>query len=170
MIVARLVSLSTGGFEMDEQYLKSIQQQLHQAGFKLTPQREATVCSLIENEEGHLSAEEVYLRVKEKSPDIGLATVYRTLEILSELKILDKVSFTDGLIRYDLRREGSQHHFHHHLLCTQCGKIQEVHEDLLLDVERVVEQQYHFQVLDHKLTFQGICMDCQRKNREQQQQ
>ncbi len=98
MIVARLVSLSMGGFKMDEQYLKSIQQQLHQAGFKLTPQREATVCSLIENEEGHLSAEEVYMRVKEKSPDIGLATVYRTLEILSELKILDKVSFTEFLL------------------------------------------------------------------------
>ncbi|MFC6171518.1 ferric iron uptake transcriptional regulator [Loigolactobacillus jiayinensis] len=153
---------------VDQAYVKKIKAQLHQAGFKLTPQREATVVSLLQNETGHLSAEEVYLLVKASTPDIGLATVYRTLEILTELNIVNKVSFTDGLIRYDLRREGAQQHFHHHLQCTQCGKIQEVHEDLLHDVERLVEQQYHFHVQDHKLTFQGICADCQRHNREAQ--
>ncbi|WP_125981146.1 ferric iron uptake transcriptional regulator [Loigolactobacillus iwatensis] len=152
---------------VDDKYVKKIKQQLREAGFKLTPQREATVVSLLENEAGHLSAEEIYLRVKQTTPDIGLATVYRTLDILSELRIVNKVSFTDGLVRYDLRREGAQQHFHHHLLCVQCGKIEEIHEDLLADVEQVVASRYHFQVTDHKLTFQGLCADCQRKNKNQ---
>lgn len=142
--------------------LKKIKQQLHESGFKLTPQREATVSVLLENEKAHLSAEEVYFLVKQKSPEIGLATVYRTLEILTELKVVDKISFNDGLARYDLRKEGADH-FHHHLLCLECGTIEEVEEDLLLEVEQVVEQKYSFLVKDHRLTFHGICQTCQQK-------
>lgn len=76
-----------------EERIERIKKQLHAASYKLTPQREATVRVLLENEEDHLSAEDVYLLVKEKSPEIGLATVYRTLELLSELKVVDKINF-----------------------------------------------------------------------------
>ncbi|SPT77901.1 transcriptional regulator, Fur family [Bacillus cereus] len=107
-----------------EERIERIKKQLHAASYKLTPQREATVRVLLENEEDHLSAEDVYLLVKEKSPEIGLATVYRTLELLSELKVVDKINFGDGVSRYDLRQEGAQR-FHHHLICTQCGAVQE---------------------------------------------
>ena len=78
--------------------MKKTKQQLHEAGFKLTPQREATLLVLLENEKEHLSAEEIFFLVKKKSPEIGLATVYRTLEILTELKIVDKVSFNDFIL------------------------------------------------------------------------
>lgn len=142
--------------------LKKTKKQLHESGFKLTPQRESTLLVLLENEKDHLSAEEIYFLVKKKSPEIGLATVYRTLEILTDLKIVDKVSFNDGLARYDLRKEGAQH-FHHHLLCLECGNIEEVEEDLLGSVEQIVEDRYHFSVKDHRLTFHGICRNCQNK-------
>lgn len=145
--------------------LKSTKKQLHDSGFKLTPQREATLLVLLENEKDHMSAEEIYFLVKKKSPDIGLATVYRTLEILTDLKIVDKVSFNDGLARYDLRKEGAQH-FHHHLLCLECGNIEEIEEDLLGTVEQTVEEKYHFQVKDHRLTFHGICKSCQQKQKQ----
>lgn len=101
--------------------------------------------------------------VKQKSPEIGLATVYRTLEILTDLKVVDKVSFNDGLARYDLRKEGAKH-FHHHLLCLECGTIEEVEEDLLGEVEQIVESRYHFLVKDDRLTFHGICQSCQSKH------
>lgn len=142
--------------------LKRIKQQLHASGFKLTPQREATLLVLLENEKDHLSAEDIYFLVKKKSPEIGLATVYRTLEILTELKIVDKISFNDGLARYDLRKDGAAH-FHHHLLCLECGTIEEVEEDLLGAVEEQVERNYQFVVKDHRLTFHGICSACQNK-------
>lgn len=149
-----------------ETMLRSIRKQLHEGGYKLTPQREATVLVLLENEKDHLSAEEIYMLVKQKSSEIGLATVYRTLEMLTELKIVDKISFNDGVARYDLRKEGAKH-FHHHLLCLECGSIEEIEEDLLVDVEKVVEKNFNFQVTDHRLTFHGICEEC-RQNKTKQ--
>lgn len=140
--------------------LSKIKKQLHEANYKLTPQREATVLVLLENEKDHLSAEEIYMLVKLKTPEIGLATVYRTLEMLTELKVLDKVSFNDGLARYDMRKEGAKH-FHHHLLCLECGNIEEIEEDLLTDVEIIVEHDFKFKVKDHRLTFHGVCKKCQ---------
>lgn len=142
--------------------IQRIKSQLHEASYKLTPQREATVRILLENEKDHLSAEEVYLRVKDISPDIGLATVYRTLELLTELRVVDKINFGDGVARYDLRKEGAKH-FHHHLVCLECGSVEEIQEDLLDDVEKIVEQKWDFLVKDHRLTFQGICTVCKSK-------
>src|SRR5690625_5738268 len=78
-----------------KQRIDGIKKELHSKGYKLTPQREATLTVLLEREQDHLSAEEVFFLVKEKSPEIGLATVYRTLELLSELKIVDKINFGD---------------------------------------------------------------------------
>lgn len=143
--------------------MSSIKSQLQEGGFKLTPQREATVGVLLEKERDHLSAEEIFMYLRRTHPDIGLATVYRTLEILTQLKVTNRVVFEDGLARYDLRR-GDSNHFHHHLLCMECGDIEEVYEDLLLEVEKDVESRYQFQVKDHRLTFHGICHSCQMKS------
>ncbi|WP_068671951.1 Fur family transcriptional regulator [Oceanobacillus sp. Castelsardo] len=144
-----------------EHRIERIKKQLHSQSYKLTPQREATVRVLLEREEDHLSAEDVYLLVKEKAPEIGLATVYRTLELLSELKIVDKINFGDGVSRYDLRKEGAKH-FHHHLVCVECGSVEEIENDLLEDVEKIVQRDWGFQVQDHRLTFHGICKQCQK--------
>lgn len=140
--------------------IDQIKERLHSKSYKLTPQREATLRVLLEREEDHLSAEEVFLLVKEKAPEIGLATVYRTLELLSELKIVDKINFGDGVSRYDLRKEGVEH-FHHHLVCIECGSVEEIIDDLLGDVEKIVEKNWGFEVKDHRLTFHGVCKQCQ---------
>lgn len=142
-----------------EARIDRIKKQLYSQSYKLTPQREATVRVLLEHEEDHLSAEDVYLLVKEKAPEIGLATVYRTLELLTELKVVDKINFGDGVSRYDLRKEGADH-FHHHLVCIECGAVDEIQEDLLEDVEEIVEKDWNFKVKDHRLTFHGICYRC----------
>ena len=147
-----------------EERLNRVKQQLQQSSYKLTPQREATVRVLIENEKDHLSAEDVYLKVKDKAPEIGLATVYRTLELLAELKVVDKINFGDGVARFDLRKEGAKH-FHHHLVCMECGRVDEIHEDLLPKVEERVESEYQFKILDHLLTFHCICSECQAKGK-----
>ncbi|MET3682393.1 Fur family ferric uptake transcriptional regulator [Alkalibacillus flavidus] len=146
-----------------EDRIENIKKQLHSQSYKLTPQREATVRVLLEHEEDHLSAEDVYLLVKDKAPEIGLATVYRTLELLTELKVVDKINFGDGVSRYDLRKEGAEH-FHHHLVCVECGSVTEIEEDLLGDVEDVVESKFEFAVRDHRLTFHGVCKNCQNKD------
>ena len=134
-----------------EERLNRVKQQLQQSSYKLTPQREATVRVLIENE-------------KDKAPEIGLATVYRTLELLAELKVVDKINFGDGVARFDLRKEGAKH-FHHHLVCMECGRVDEIDEDLLPEVENRVENEFNFKILDHRLTFHGVCETCQAKGK-----
>jgi Fur family ferric uptake transcriptional regulator len=148
-----------------EERIDRIKKQLHAQSYKLTPQREATVRVLLENEQDHLSAEDVYLLLKERSPEIGLATVYRTLELLNELKIIHKINFGDGVARYDLNAEGAER-FHHHLVCIQCGSVDEILTDLLRDVEQKVERDFNFRVLDHRLTFHGVCYRCKDKDEE----
>lgn len=145
-----------------EARIEKIKQQLQAQAFKLTPQREATVRVLLENEEDHLSAEEVFMLVKDKFPEIGLATVYRTLELLSELHVVEKMNFGDGVARYDLRND-SVHHHHHHLICVQCGTVDEVLEDWLIPLEERLEKEFKFTVIDHRLDFQGICHRCKDK-------
>lgn len=148
-----------------EDRIEKIKQQLQSQGYKLTPQREATVRVLLENEEDHLSAEDVFMLVKDIAPEIGLATVYRTLELLSEMHIVEKLNFGDGVARYDLRQENTKHH-HHHLICVQCGSMSEIKEDWLLPLEEKLEREYGFTVLDHRLDFQGICAKCNAKAAE----
>ncbi len=145
-----------------ESRLDRIKKQLHSSNFKLTPQREATVRVLLDNEESHLSAEDVYMQVKNISPEIGLATVYRTLELLSELEIVNKINFGDGVSRFDLRVEGANR-FHHHLFCFECGSVEEIFEDLLENVESHIERKYQFKIKDHRLTFHGLCKNCTEK-------
>ncbi|GFR36816.1 ferric uptake regulation protein [Insulibacter thermoxylanivorax] len=148
-----------------EARIEHIKQQLQSQGYKLTPQREATVRVLLENEEDHLSAEDVFMLVKDKAPEIGLATVYRTLELLSDLHIVEKMNFGDGVARYDLRHESSKHH-HHHLICVVCGSVDEIMDDWLLPLEERLAKEYHFKVLDHRLDFQGVCWRCKDKEPE----
>jgi Fur family ferric uptake transcriptional regulator len=145
-----------------ETKIDKIKQQLQSQQYKLTPQREATVRVLLENEDDHLSAEDVYMLVKDKAPEIGLATVYRTLELLSELHIVEKLNFGDGVARYDLRND-SNHHHHHHLICVQCGSVDEIKDDWLGPLEERLASEFNFQVLDHRLDFQGICHRCAKK-------
>ncbi|MBM7564411.1 Fur family transcriptional regulator [Paenibacillus sacheonensis] len=143
--------------------IDKIKQQLQSQGYKLTPQREATVRVLLENEEDHLSAEDVFMLVKDIAPEIGLATVYRTLELLSELHVVEKMNFGDGVARYDLRTDNNKHH-HHHLICVQCGTMSEILEDWLGPLEERLEREYGFMVVDHRLDFQGVCKNCRLKN------
>lgn len=150
-----------------EAQIDKVKQQLQTQGYKLTPQREATVRILLENEEDHLSAEDVFLLVKEIAPEIGLATVYRTLELLTELHVVEKLNFGDGVARYDLRGDTNKHH-HHHLICVVCGTMEEIKEDWLLPLEERLLDQFGFETVDHRLDFQGICRRCRDLNENKQ--
>lgn len=148
---------------MMESRVERIKKQLSGKGYKLTPQREATVRILLEHESDHLSAENVFLLVKDKNSNIGLATVYRTLELLTELEVVDKVNFGDGVSRFDLRQEGASHS-HHHLVCIECGAVEEILDDMLEDVEKEIVSRFHFKIKDHRLTFHGVCRVCQERH------
>ncbi len=128
-------------------------------GYKLTPQRRSILNVMIKRIGDHLTAEEIYDDVRAECPDIGLATVYRTLQLLSDMKVLMKLNLDDGITRYEINVD-EDHHHHHHLICEKCGKIFEVKYDLLEEVEKKIEKEYNFKIQNHKLKFYGYCKAC----------
>ncbi|WP_406678545.1 Fur family transcriptional regulator [Moorella sp. ACPs] len=145
-----------------ENTFNAICQKLHQLDYKVTPQRQVILKAFLENAAEHLSAEEVYNIVKERYPDIGLATVYRTLDLLAELDILQKINFGDGRTRYEL--DQNETHYHHHMICLGCGRVQEFDDDLLESLEKLLTHQTGFHITDHQLKFFGYCRECAAKN------
>jgi Fur family transcriptional regulator, ferric uptake regulator len=139
--------------------VEKLKEQLKLKGYKLTPQRRAVVNMVIENRGKHLTAEELYDLVKKECPEIGLATVYRTIQLLEEIGLLSKLNLDDGCNRYELIDEDEVHQ-HHHLICRKCGKVIEVEEDLLDAIEKNVENQYKFKIENHSVKFLGICEEC----------
>ncbi|MEA1974108.1 MAG: Fur family transcriptional regulator [Bacillota bacterium] len=127
--------------------------------YKLTTQRKNIIDIILKNEDKHFNCEDIYDEIREIDSNIGLATIYRTLKIFVGLDILTELNFGDGSIRYDIKCLNDGHN-HHHLVCTKCGKIIEVKDDSLEDLEREIEEIYGFQVENHKCKFTGICKDC----------
>ncbi len=132
---------------------------------KLTTRRELILKVLLENNGKHLSAEEVYNLVKREAPDVGLATVYRTLELFQEFDLIQTIDFGDGRKRYEFGTESGGNHHHHHLICIKCGSIIEVNEDLLEELENRVSIKHNFTVTDHQLKIFGVCDQCNKQNK-----
>ena len=110
--------------------LEKLKERIKDKKYKLTTQRQTILQAFIDADENHLSAEDVYVLVKEVAPDIGLATIYRTLDLFTELDLLKRLDFGDGRNRYELNDEEFAH-FHHHLICVKCGKVSEFEDDML---------------------------------------
>lgn len=143
--------------------MDALKEDLKEKGYKLTPQRRAIVDIIIEKEGEHLTAEEIYEEVKKKCPDIGLATVYRTVLLLEDVGVVSRLDLNDGCSRYELVHE-EEEHTHHHLICNLCKKVMEVQDDLLEKLEHTVENSYGFKILDHSVKFYGLCKECQEKS------
>lgn len=141
----------------------TIREKLQKYGYKLTTQREAIVKVILENQDKHLSCDEIYNIVGKPYPELGIATVYRTLQLFEKLGIVYKLNFDDGCSRYELS-VGSKEHQHHHLICNGCGKVIEVKLDLLDALEDEIEKEEHFTIVDHNLKFYGYCSNCKNKS------
>lgn len=142
--------------------LKDAYQRLLQAGHKLTPQRWAILNVFFLSPGRHLHAEEVLEALRRLYPqeNFGLATVYRTMELYRDLGILRRVEFGDGRGRYEL---AARDEHHHHLICTSCGLVQEVADDLFESVEKTLLERVGFQVFDTVVQFHGLCTACRGK-------
>lgn len=140
--------------------MEILKEKLKETGFKITPQRRAIVDILLKNNSEHLSSEEIYDLVRRDCPEIGLATVYRTMQLLDEIGLISKLNLDDGCIRYELDLDKEDCHNHHHLICKNCGKIMEAKEDLLDSIEKEIQKLYKFKILDHDVKFYGLCDAC----------
>lgn len=127
--------------------------------------REA-ILELLSRTSKHMSAKEIYAYLLTKYPEIGLSTVYRTLNLLSQMGLINKLDIGEGQSRYEYR-SGEEKAHHHHLICTKCGKIIDYSEfideelKLVKEAEKNIAGRYSFLVRDHNIEFYGLCEDCQ---------
>ncbi len=139
--------------------LKDFNRVLKEKGYKFTSQRQHVFEVVVEKDGEHLNSQEIYELVRKKYPEIGVATVYRTLALLEEMKLIYGVDFEDGFRRYEIVKNEKEHR-HHHLICLECGLIKEVEDDLLETIEEDILKKNKFKVINHKVKFYGYCENC----------
>lgn len=132
---------------------------LHTCGYKLTAQRQTILDIIRDEKKRHLCTEEIYEEVKKAYPGIGLATVYRTLQLFEKLGLVHHILLDDGCMRFQIM-DSKEKHQHHHLVCEICGEVIDVEEDMLESLEEKLLMEKGFTVKDHKVQFFGICKKC----------
>lgn len=143
--------------------MEKLKERIKNKQYKLTKQRQVILQALLDADEKHLCAEDVYILVKKVAPEVGLATIYRTLDLFTELDLLKRLDFGDGRNRYEFNNEELTH-FHHHLICVDCGIVKEFEDDMLESLETIIDKKLNFKTLDHELKVYGYCKDCREKH------
>ena len=126
---------------------------LLQSRYRLTRQRAAVLRAL--GDGAHLSAETVLERVRSELPGVSLGTIYRSLEILREIGLVQVFSFGGSAARYEATIEK-----HHHLLCTKCRELTNVHAGGVEEIADDVAERAVYREADHALTIFGRCPAC----------
>ena len=146
-------------------YCHKWRQRIKNCGFRLTAPRQAII-DVLEKSEDHLSAEDIYMKVHPTNRDIGLTTIYRTLDLLEETGIVSKFDFGHGRAKYELSEEYGDKKHHHHLLCMKCRKIIDYSNFFVEELEYIkkatigLKKKYNFEICNHMINFYGICPEC----------
>ena len=141
---------------LDSEEIDVLEEYISENNLKITKQRR-TVLKIFLESKNHVSVEELYNTVLKTEPKIGLATVYRTLALLTKSGLALEMDFGDGQKRY----ESSYKSLHHdHMVCTKCGKILEFNHPLIEKYQEEVAKQQNFKITSHKLALFGLCKDC----------
>ena len=137
------------------------------SGYRMTKPRRVIFEALSETA-GHPSAEEIHFQVHKHHPDVGLTSVYRTLELLVEMGLVQKFDFGDGRARYELSTGPKEENHHHHLVCTKCKRIINYDDfiddelELLKKTEKGLSEKFNFRITDHLIQFYGLCENCKK--------
>lgn len=131
---------------------------LRDAGHRDSAPR-AAVVELIGTQECVLTAHEIADELRRRGRGVGTATVYRTLELLEELRLLQRLDVGGGSARYEPALPGGEHH-HHHLVCDRCGRVTPFEDRGLEQVIESLAKRLDYRVGDHDVTLRGSCPDC----------
>lgn len=135
---------------------------LRRKGLKLTRQREEILQAFLKIEE-HPSTDDLYKVIQRKNPNIGHATVFRTLKLLTEAGIAREVYLGDRRVRFE---HGHGHRHHDHLVCQACSKLIDTVDSEIEKLQDDLCKKFDFIPTSHRLQIFGICKECKRKKRE----
>ena len=129
--------------------------ELKSHGIRVTPQR-AIILEAIQSISGHFTAEDVYAVVQKVNAYINIATVYRTLELLTELDMITAADMGAAAAHFALRTHGP----HHHAICRACGRSFEFPCDLLHPAIQGLQERFNFVADAHHVVIFGWCTSC----------
>ncbi|WP_147822472.1 Fur family transcriptional regulator [Salidesulfovibrio onnuriiensis] len=135
---------------------------LRDNGLSMTPQRALIVDAFL-GEEGHFTSEDLFNKVRRRDSAIGLATVYRTLKLLTDSGLADAFDPGGGVAIY----EHSYGHRHHdHLICTECNRKVEIMDSDIEKRQEELARENGFELESHRMLLFGVCPECMRKGRQ----
>ncbi len=127
---------------------------LRERGYRATPQRMA-ICEALRRANSHPTVAEIHEYVRRRDPTISLATVYNTLQILTEIGLAREICFRDGPTRYDSNADE-----HINLVCTRCGSIEDYDASALREISLMIERDTGFIVTEQRFEVYGLCSRC----------
>jgi Fur family transcriptional regulator, ferric uptake regulator len=130
---------------------------LRQAGRRPGGARLAVV-DAIDSQRCCLAVAEIHAQVRKRRPAVGIASVYRALETLTELRLVHRLELGSGGARYERAEPGGDHH--HHLVCDDCGRVEAFSDDRLEHAIDSVSKAAAFRVDDHDVVLRGRCDGC----------
>ena len=143
--------------------LESLKDVLKKANLKYTHQREIILLVLFNNIR-HFTPEELLEQINKEYPKIkiGIATVYRTLNLLEENRLVSSITFGKDGKKYELIRK--EHH--DHMICDMCGKIIEFHDEIIEEKQKTIAKEHNFILTSHTMQLHGVCEDCNKRRGE----
>ncbi len=130
---------------------------LKQYGYKLTPQRRVVIRAITSSQD-HLTPATIYKKVHQDHPNVGLVTIYRTLEILTKLELICELH-AGGICRsYTIGAPQP----HHHLICSNCGTVIDFASHDFSELEQSLSKENSFRIDGYLLEFFGLCQACQK--------
>jgi Fur family transcriptional regulator, ferric uptake regulator len=142
----------------DRQAIEDVLALVRKHGGRATPARRLLLNALFGSRE-HRSAEELAAEVHSLAPDVHLSTIYRNLEELERLGVIDSTRLGGGPATYHLASAA-----HGHLVCEQCGTMIEVPDEIFTDLVRVASTEYGFAINPHRFAVTGRCATCRSKS------
>ena len=140
--------------------LKTKRKALNAAGMRATNQR-ALILEIIRQGQGHLDADEIYRRARNKQSRLSLSTVYRTLQRLKKLGLVEELHFDEAHHHYEVKPLSE----HHHLVCLGCGRVIEFHYSLYRHVKRNVPEARDFEIVETEVRMTGYCPKCRQNEK-----
>jgi Fur family ferric uptake transcriptional regulator len=138
-----------------------LRQTLHERGLRMTPQRQLVLDAVRELE--HATPEQICQRVQRITPTVNITTVYRTLELLEKLSLVRHTHLGHGAPSYSVEQ-----HEHVHLVCHNCGRVDEAPCELLDDLAGALDRGRGFRLDASHLALSGTCRDCVDAEQESQ--
>jgi Fur family transcriptional regulator, ferric uptake regulator len=132
-------------------------EELRRAGARTGGAREAVISHLAD-QHCCLSAQELFDQLRAEGRSVGIASVYRVLDQLADMKLVHRIDFGHGVARFEPAHPGGEHH--HHLVCGDCGKVETFDDPRLEQAVSRVAGSHGFSLDDHDVVLHGACGDC----------